>query len=153
MIAETHTWAGNVREARRLLDEALELSARTGGAWFDAELHRRKGETMLIGAHPDERSAAELFHQSITIAQTQAAKFWELRAVTSLARLWSRRGQRAEARLLLASVHACFTEGFELPDLQDAAALLAELNDAAGADRKVDGELPRPLRGPAASGR
>jgi class 3 adenylate cyclase/predicted ATPase len=125
MMADAHVWAGDAIEAQRLLNEALDLSARTGCAWFDAELQRRKGEALLVG-NADPRLAEACFHQAITIAQCQSAKLWELRATTSLARLWSRRGKRSEARALLASVHAWFTDGNDMPDLRDAAALLAE---------------------------
>jgi predicted ATPase/class 3 adenylate cyclase len=126
MMAEAHGWAGNAIEARRLLNEALDLSTLTGGAWFDAELHRRKGEALLIGAKPDPQLAEACFRQSIAVAQGQSARLWELRASTSLARLWSRRGKRAEARALLAPVYAWFAKGDDIPDLRDAAALLAE---------------------------
>ena len=61
------------------------------------------------------------------MARRQSAKSFELRAATSLARLWADRGQRQRARDLLAPVHAWFTEGFGTPDLRDAEALLAEL--------------------------
>ena len=63
----------------------------------------------------------------MTIAQNQGAKAWELRTVTSLARLWQHQGKRQEARDLLAPVYTWFTEGFETPDLQEAKALLDEL--------------------------
>jgi len=63
----------------------------------------------------------------MTIAQKQGAKAWELRTVTSLARLWQHKGKRQEARDLLAPVYTWFTEGFETPDLQEAKALLDAL--------------------------
>ena len=52
---------------------------------------------------------------------------WELRAATSLARLWRDQGKRAEARGLLAPVYAWFTEGFDTPDLREASGVLSEL--------------------------
>ena len=63
------------------------------------------------------------------IAQKQNAKSWELRAATSLARLWQSQGKRAEARELLAPVYDWFTEGFDTADLKDAKALLSELGE------------------------
>ena len=51
----------------------------------------------------------------------------ELRAATSLARLWQQQGKRQEARDLLAPVYGWFTEGFDTADLKDAKALLDEL--------------------------
>jgi predicted ATPase len=61
------------------------------------------------------------------VARRQQAKSWELRAATSLARLWQQQGKRAEARELLAPVYGWFTEGFETADLQEAKALLDAL--------------------------
>jgi predicted ATPase len=68
------------------------------------------------------------FQQAIEIARSQSAKFWELRAATSLARLWRDQGKNAEARDLLAPVYGWFSEGFDLPDLKEAKALLEELS-------------------------
>jgi predicted ATPase len=59
--------------------------------------------------------------------EAQGAKLWELRAASSLARLWSEQGRRAEAYDLLAPVYDWFTEGFDTPDLKDAKALLEDL--------------------------
>jgi predicted ATPase len=75
-----------------------------------------------------ERVAAEdSFRLAVTVAQQQNAKFWELRAATSLARLWRDQGKRAEASDLLAPIYGWFTEGFDTPVLQDAKALLDQL--------------------------
>jgi predicted ATPase len=65
--------------------------------------------------------------QALEVACGQGAKAWELRAATSLARLWHGQGKRMEARQLLAGIYGWFTEGFATADLQEAQALLAEL--------------------------
>jgi predicted ATPase/class 3 adenylate cyclase len=127
MMAEAQARASEIDEAQRLLDAALHISAQTGGVWFSAELHRLKGEVELMGSAATHEGAEECFRQSISIAQRQSAKLWELKAVTCLARLWSGQGKRTEARELLAPVHACFAKGVRAPDIQDAAALLEEL--------------------------
>ncbi|HZM88891.1 MAG TPA: hypothetical protein VFF31_20365 [Blastocatellia bacterium] len=64
---------------------------------------------------------------AIAIAREQSAKSWELRATTSLARLWQRQGKREEARQLLAKIYEWFTEGFDTTDLKNARTLLDEL--------------------------
>jgi predicted ATPase len=72
--------------------------------------------------------AEACFQQALAIARQQQAKSWELRAATSLARLWQQQGKRTEARELLAPIYGWFTEGFDTADLQDAKALLAALS-------------------------
>jgi predicted ATPase len=71
--------------------------------------------------------AAAYFERALTVARQQQAKSWELRAATSMARLWRDQGKREEARELLAPVYGWFTEGFDTRDLKDAKALLGEL--------------------------
>jgi predicted ATPase len=73
-------------------------------------------------------AAEASLHQAIAVARKQSAKLWELRAATSLARLWRDQGKRTEARDLLAPIYGWLTEGFDTPVLQDAKALLDELN-------------------------
>ena len=72
-------------------------------------------------------AAEASLHQAIAVARRQSAKLWELRASTSLARLWRDQGKRTEARDLLAPIYGWLTEGFNTPVLQDAKALLDEL--------------------------
>jgi predicted ATPase len=110
-----------------VLAEALTLVNTTGERWYESELHRLKGE-LLLQQNADNQAEAEVcFHQAIAIAQNQHAKSWELRAATSLARLWQQHGKRQEAYDLLAPVYNWFTEGFDTADLQEAKALLEVL--------------------------
>jgi hypothetical protein len=109
------------------LDEALDLCAHTGDAWFTAELHRRRGE-LLAGFSSSNPSPAETeLHRALAISRAQSAKLFELRAAMSLARLWAIRGKRSEAHGLLAPVYDSLTEGFGTLDLQEARLLLDEL--------------------------
>jgi predicted ATPase len=73
--------------------------------------------------------AATCFQQALTIARQQQARWWELRAATSLARLWQQQGKCAAARDLLEPIYGWFTEGFDTADLQEAQALLGELEE------------------------
>ena len=107
------------------MDEAFQIVERTGERWFEAELHRNKGQLLLRQGHPE--AAEELYRKALRIAEKQEAKLWELRAAVSLARLRRAQGRRAEARGLLAPVYSWFTEGFETQDLKQAKALLDEL--------------------------
>jgi predicted ATPase len=93
-----------------------------------AEAHRLKGELLLRQPAPDAAQVEACFQQALAIARSQQAKSWELRAATSLARLWQHQGKRDEAHELLAPVYDWFTEGFDTADLQGAKALLEELD-------------------------
>ena len=81
----------------------------------------------LLNAAGDRAAAEESYHRALAVARSQTAKTLELRAATSLARLWRDQGKRTEARDLLAAVYGWFTEGFDTPALQDAKALLDAL--------------------------
>ena len=95
--------------------------------WYEAEIHRIKGELLLRQPVPDAPQAEACFQRALAVARRQQAKSWELRAALSLSRLWQQRGKRAEARELLAPIYSWFTEGFDTPDLQEARALLGKL--------------------------
>jgi predicted ATPase len=109
------------------LAEALTLVDTTGERWYEAELYRLKGVLLLQQSSSNQTEAESCFHQAIAIAQNQQAKLLELRATTSLARLWQQQGKRQEAHDLLAPVYHWFTEGFDTADLKDAKTLLDEL--------------------------
>jgi predicted ATPase len=103
------------------------VATETGQHAWDADLYRLKGALLFDTDSANSAEAQASFCRALDIARVQAAKSFELRAATSLARLWQRQGKRAEARALLAPVCAWFTEGFDTRDLQDANALLEEL--------------------------
>ena len=107
------------------LDRAAETAAATGECHYQAELHRLRGA--VLAKTGDAAEAASWFQRAIDTARSQQAKSLELRAATSLARLWRDQGKRAEAHDLLAPVYGWFTEGFDTADLKDAKALLDEL--------------------------
>jgi len=100
---------------------------RTEERWFATELYRHRGQLLLRQGHSE--AAEELYCKALSIAREQEAKLWELRATVSLARLRRDRGRRVEARDLLAAVYGWFTEGFDMPDLKEAKALLDELDE------------------------
>jgi class 3 adenylate cyclase/tetratricopeptide (TPR) repeat protein len=119
--------AGEVDEALELLDRALEKSNATDERWIEAEIHRLKGQ-WLLAHHPTRLAEVESSYQrALAIARGQQAKLLELRAATSLARLWRDQSKRTEARDLLAPIYGWFTEGFDTPVLKEAKTLLDEL--------------------------
>jgi predicted ATPase len=125
-LAEAYGKAQRPLEGLEHLTEAIRIIERTEEREFEAELYRVRGELLLTTE--DAGPAEESFFTSLEIARCQSAKLWEMRAATSLARLWRAQGKCAEARDLLASVYGWFTEGFDTPVLQEARALLDELS-------------------------
>ena len=115
-------------EGLDLLAEALARVRQTRERWCEAELHRLRGKLLLCLPGPDKHAAEAAFRESIAVAREQSARLWELRAATSLARLWAEQGKRAQAHDLLAPVYGWFTEGFDTADLKDARALLDALS-------------------------
>ncbi len=99
----------------------------TGERYLEAELHRLQGELLLDRSPGDHGPAEAAFQEALSIARAQQARSLELRAATSLARLWQTEGKPTEAHDLLAPVYGWFTEGFDTPDLKDAKALLYDL--------------------------
>jgi len=125
--AEAYEKTDQTREGLTGLDEALMQVDKTEEHWYEAELHRLKGNLLLQLPSGNYTEAEICFQQAISVAQRQHAKSLELRATTSLARLWQSQGKRDEARQVLGDVYGWFTEGFDTADLKDAKALLDEL--------------------------
>jgi class 3 adenylate cyclase/tetratricopeptide (TPR) repeat protein len=106
--------------------EAIAWGLTIDAILFGAELHRVKGELLLM-REPYDTEAERCFRTAIDIARSQKARLFELRATTSLARLLKGQGKTEEARAMLAEIYNWFTEGFEFADLKDAKAVLEEL--------------------------
>jgi predicted ATPase len=127
MMAEVEAGAGRTDAAMSIADETLGRVDRSGQHWFDAEVHRIRGEFLLKHQSDDSTAAEAAFMRAMEVAHSQQARTFELRAATSMARLWRDRGKRREARELLAPVYGWFTEGFDMRDLKEAKALLDTL--------------------------
>jgi class 3 adenylate cyclase/predicted ATPase len=127
LLAEAHGTMRQPEAGLMALAEALTLTDITGERVWEPDLYRLKGELLLQLSSDNQAEAEACFHHAIAIAQSQQAKSWELRSVTSLARLWQQQGKRQQANDLLAPVYNWFTEGFDTVDLKDAKALLDEL--------------------------
>ncbi|MDE2329593.1 MAG: AAA family ATPase [Bradyrhizobium sp.] len=121
---------GEHERAWTLIEEAVTRAEASEERSHHAEILRLKGWIQILRGHPDE--AIPTLREAIVVARKQAAKSWELRAATTLARLLASRGKQAEALGLLEPVHDWFTEGRDTRDLKEAARLLSEIRSAAG---------------------
>jgi predicted ATPase len=126
LLGEVYLMMKRPEEGLRVLDDAQQRSEQFDHRLLEAEIHRLRGETMLL--LPDGAASAEQsFRRAIDIAQKSGARAWELRAATSLATLLASKNQRDQARASLNSALAQFTEGFDTYDLVQAKSLLTEL--------------------------
>ena len=124
-LADALTRQFDSAAALAVAKDGLNLAAESGHHQWLAELHRLEG-TALRGLNMLEDSQ-KAFEVALRVAQSQGAKAFELRAATSLARLWGERSRRVEAYDLLAPIYGWFTEGFETADLREAKLLLDQL--------------------------
>jgi predicted ATPase len=127
LLADAQGRAGHAATGLRLLTDGLAGVERTGVRWIEAELHRLRGELQLALPEPDPSEAEACFRSALAVANQQQANLWELRAATSLARLWRGQNRRKEAHDSLNPIFGWFTEGFDTADLKDANELLEEL--------------------------
>jgi hypothetical protein len=128
VLAEAYAKDNRLDDAQIELRLAMDAADRTGLHLFDAELCRIGGEIALRSNPQDPMAAERKFREAIAVAKWQEARLWELRATVSLGRLFHNTNLRDEARTMLGEVYDWFTEGFELPDLKEAKALLDDLN-------------------------
>ena len=110
------------------MGEAMTALETTKERWHEAEVNRIAGEIALLPPESDMAKAEAHFERALAVAREQQAKSWELRAATSMARMWLDSGRRDDARELLAPVYGWFNEGFDTADLQEAKALLDQLS-------------------------
>ena len=128
LLADAAGQVGQVEEGLRLLAEALTMFEAGQQGELLAEAYRLQGEFLLCQAVPEATQAEACFQQALEVARRQQTKSFELRAASSLSRLWQQQGKYAAARELLAPLYSWFTEGFDTPDLQEAQALLDALS-------------------------
>src|SRR5580704_10117625 len=125
-LAEGLRSIGRCDEALDVVSDALHQTEKSGERQFAAELHRIAGTALMTQGKSVEAESS--FRRAIEIARTQTARMWELRATKNLADLLAKRGERDEARTMLAEIYGWFTEGFDTADLKDAKALLDQLS-------------------------
>jgi predicted ATPase len=127
-LSKAYAELGQFDDAWRCIGEAMTAVETTKERWWEADVHRTAGQIALTSPQPDAAKAQAYFEHALAVARKQQAKSWELRAATSLARLWRSQGKPQQARELLAPVYGWFTEGFDTLDLKEAKALLDELH-------------------------
>jgi predicted ATPase len=127
MLVDVYGIVGQVEAGLTILAEALDLVEQTGERRYESELYCVKGEFLLQLSRDNHTEAEACFQHALTLARRQHAKSWELRAATSLARLWQSQDKCQDAYELLALVYGWFTEGIDTADLQEAKALLEDL--------------------------
>jgi adenylate cyclase len=128
MLAEAHGRLGQTEAGLYLIDEALASVEQTEARWWEAEVHRLRGNLLALERATGPATAEGCFERAMAIARRQRAKSLELRAATSLARLLAGRGERQQSLELLAPIYGWFTEGFGTPDLVDAKSVLDTLS-------------------------
>jgi predicted ATPase len=123
-LAKFEARAGRLPEAIGLIGQAGVVIESGEEGWLSAERHRLAGEIVLMGPDPHVTETQAHFERALVVARQQQAKFWELRAATSLARLWRDHDKQDEARNLLAPIYSWFSEGLASADLREAKNLL-----------------------------
>ena len=123
--AKLNDW-GN---ATRYLNDAIGQTEAVGERWYEAEIHRLRGECLLAehGSSVADQ-AVDCFRRSLEVARAQGARLWELRSSMSLARLLKLQGKSRAGYEIVAPIYAGFSEGFATRDLQDAKSLIEELS-------------------------
>jgi predicted ATPase len=114
-------------DAFAMLNDALVRIEYTGEKGAQSEILRLKGEVLLMHDASKTAEAEDCFRTALEVARAQKAKWWELRTSVSLARLLRDTNRGDEARAILGEIYNWFSEGFDLPDLQETKALLEEL--------------------------
>jgi predicted ATPase len=139
MLAEAHVRNGTYRVAMDIIGKGLAFAQKSGERMGEAELYRIKGELLRKQGEPNHIEAQTCFRRAVKTAREQGAKWWELRATTSLAKLWRDQGKPEKAHALLAPIHTWFTEGAGTPDQVEAESLLHELAALADPKRSISG--------------
>ena len=104
-LATAYMGLDQFNDAWRCIQEAMTTIDKTEEKWWEAEIHRVAGEIVQRSPEPDAAKAEAYFERALSVARQQQAKFWELRAAMSLARLWRDQGKVQQARELLAPVY------------------------------------------------
>ena len=128
MFAEACRNAGRIDEGLGALTEALATTNQNAIRFYEPEMHRLKGELLLMEDSSNSGEAQRCFQSALELHGVKVPNAAELRAATSLARLLDKQGRRDEACAMLADIYNWFTEGFDTADLKEAKGLLEQLS-------------------------
>jgi len=126
-LAEACLNAERPEDGLSAVEKTSEVLCRHDEIYFEAELHRLKGELLLMQGKTESEVEA-CYQKALEVSRSQKAKSLELRAAMSLSRLWQKQGKKDEALKLLQEIYGWFTEGFNTGDLKEAKALLDDLS-------------------------
>lgn len=129
MLAEVYGTAGRVEEGLRAIDEAFAVATRQGIVFWNAELHRRRGELLLVAG--GTTAARRCFEEALACARAHAARSLELRAAMSLARVCDAQDELETATGTVRPLYESFNEGHATPDLAEARQLIEKLHERA----------------------
>ena len=125
LLAQVFARVTQLTDATKLVDQALQTVAETSGRWYEAELHRLRGD-LLVSVNGCPAAAESCYKRAISVAERQGARLWHLRASNALAGLWCTQGKAREVHTFLAPLTARFDHEIVIPDLQRTRALLDE---------------------------
>jgi predicted ATPase len=128
LLAEVCLLNGQAEKGLKALEEAQVFMNNNDERYWEAEIYRLKGELLLSQSIENQSGAESCFQEALNVSRHQQTKSLELRATTSLSRLWQSQEKKEEARRLLSEIYGWFTEGFDTADLKDAKKLLEELS-------------------------
>jgi len=124
-LAEGLASLGELEEALQTIDRAIGQIGDGSETSDLPEMFRVKGHVLGLCGRAGE--AETCLRRSLDIARRQSALGWELRTALTLGRLWQKSGRKAEARALIAPLHARYEEGLGSLDLVAARTFLETL--------------------------
>jgi hypothetical protein len=127
-VAEAYLQLGDTERAFAAIDNAIATAEATGERQSEANLYRVKGKILAISGRPGD--AGEAFQAGLAVARRQKARMEELRLALGMVAAQQAGGRANEALAALAKIHAAFEEGFDLPEMRAARAMLERASEA-----------------------
>ena len=129
-LAEAEASADDLDRALAILDEGVATADRMGHRAFESELHRARGDILLKQKPANSAPVEEALLTAIAVAKQQGTRSFELRAALALAKLYQSTGRPADAHAVVAPALEGFAPTKAMPEIAEAHALLAALDNA-----------------------